>query len=88
MLVKMREIDDERMASVKMKMFGVKTRSVHEWHPAKQLAKRFNVPDPYPSSNLLGVPHLQVFFLKLLEIHIKYLFAFDLFFFLSENSKD
>lgn len=58
----MKEIEgDERLAAVKMKMFGVKTRSVHEWHPAKQLAKRFNVPDPYPSSDLLGVPCLQVF---------------------------
>uniref|UniRef100_A0A0R3RSN5 G-patch domain-containing protein n=1 Tax=Elaeophora elaphi TaxID=1147741 RepID=A0A0R3RSN5_9BILA len=55
---KIKEID-ERLAAVKMKMFGAKTRSVHEWHPAKQLAKRFNVPDPYPSSNLLGVPCLQ-----------------------------
>ncbi|VDK73203.1 unnamed protein product [Litomosoides sigmodontis] len=56
---KMREISDERLAAVKMKEFGVKTRSIHEWHPAKQLSKRFNVPDPYPSSNLIGVPHLQ-----------------------------
>ncbi|EJW88539.1 G-patch domain-containing protein [Wuchereria bancrofti] len=57
---KMKEIEnDERLAAVKMKMFGVKTRLVHEWHPAKQLAKRFNVPDPYSSSNLLGVPRLQ-----------------------------
>ncbi|VDN31547.1 unnamed protein product [Gongylonema pulchrum] len=46
-------------ASSSSKMFGEKTRSAHEWHPAKQLAKRFNVPDPYPSSTLLGVPHLQ-----------------------------
>ncbi|KAK6101856.1 hypothetical protein QQG55_6190 [Brugia pahangi] len=50
---------NERLAAVKMKMFGVKTRLVHEWHPAKQLTKRFNVPDPYSSSNLLGVPRLQ-----------------------------
>lgn len=57
----MRELKgDERLAAVKMKMFGEKTRACHEWHPAKQLAKRFNVPDPYPSSTLLGVPHLQV----------------------------
>ncbi|MCP9259340.1 hypothetical protein DINM_002292 [Dirofilaria immitis] len=51
--------EDERFAAIKMKMFGIKTRSVHEWHPAKQLAKRFNIPDPYPSSSLLGTPHLQ-----------------------------
>ncbi|VDK62105.1 unnamed protein product [Onchocerca ochengi] len=57
---KMKETEsNERFAAVKMKMFGIKTRLVHEWHPAKQLAKRFNVPDPYPSSSLLGVPHLQ-----------------------------
>ncbi|VDN04941.1 unnamed protein product [Thelazia callipaeda] len=54
-------IVDERLAAVKMKMFGEKTRSVYEWHPSKQLAKRFNVPDPYPSSTLLGVPLLKVF---------------------------
>ncbi|EFO24081.2 G-patch domain-containing protein [Loa loa] len=60
---KMREVQktegDRRLAAVTMKMFGVETRSVHVWHPAKQLAKRFNVPDPFPSSNLLGVPCLQ-----------------------------
>ncbi|OZC11650.1 hypothetical protein X798_01513 [Onchocerca flexuosa] len=57
---KMKETEsNERFAATKMKMFGIKTRLIHEWHPAKQLAKRFNVPDPYPSSSLLGVPHLQ-----------------------------
>ena len=27
-----------------------------EWHPHRILCKRFNVPDPYPSSGLVGVP--------------------------------
>uniref|UniRef100_A0A915PBV7 G-patch domain-containing protein n=1 Tax=Setaria digitata TaxID=48799 RepID=A0A915PBV7_9BILA len=57
---KMKEVEsDERLVAVKMKLFGEKTRSVYDWHPAKQLAKRFNVPDPYPSSNFLGVLDLQ-----------------------------
>ncbi|VDK27344.1 unnamed protein product [Anisakis simplex] len=56
----MRNVQDEDLLSaVRMKMFGEKTRQSHEWHPAKQLAKRFNVPDPYPSSNIVGVPCLQ-----------------------------
>lgn len=59
-LVKVKEKDDLRLVAVKMKLFGAKTRLVHEWHPAKQLAKRFNVPEPFPSSDLIGVPSLQV----------------------------
>jgi G patch domain-containing protein 1 len=42
-----------------MKMFGAITREHHEWHPSAQLCKRFNVPNPYPDSNLEGVPHFQ-----------------------------
>ncbi|VDO24610.1 unnamed protein product [Onchocerca flexuosa] len=81
---KMKETEsNERFAATKMKMFGIKTRLIHEWHPAKQLAKRFNVPDPYPSSSLLGVPHLQVFFLatfKNLHEH-SFFFVFNSMFF-------
>ncbi|KHN71097.1 G patch domain-containing protein 1 -like protein [Toxocara canis] len=51
--------DEDRLMAVRMKMFGEMTRQSHEWHPARQLSKRFNVPDPYPSSTLVGVPHLQ-----------------------------
>uniref|UniRef100_A0A0N5A8B8 G-patch domain-containing protein n=1 Tax=Syphacia muris TaxID=451379 RepID=A0A0N5A8B8_9BILA len=57
---KKKEIEDEDLISaVKMKVFGEITRQTHEWHPCKVLLKRFNVPDPYPSSTLVGVPHLQ-----------------------------
>lgn len=28
-----------------------------EWHPHRILCKRFNLPDPYPSSGLVGVPY-------------------------------
>ena len=28
-----------------------------EWHPHRILCKRFNIPDPYPSSGLVGVPY-------------------------------
>lgn len=51
--------DEDLLSAVKMKMFGEITRQMFEWHPCKQMVKRFNVPDPYPSSNLIGVPHLQ-----------------------------
>ncbi len=47
------------MQAVKLKMFGPMTRQNHEWHPARSLCKRFNVPNPYPDSNMEGVPHLQ-----------------------------
>ncbi|MFH4976478.1 hypothetical protein AB6A40_003187 [Gnathostoma spinigerum] len=51
--------DEDRLSAVKMKMFGDLTRQSFEWHPAKDLAKWFNIPDPYPSSMMVGVPHLQ-----------------------------
>lgn len=53
-------MDEDLLSAVKMKMFGEMTRQLHEWHPAKQMIKRFNVPDPYPSSSIVGVPQLQV----------------------------
>lgn len=40
-------------------MFGDKTRTKYEWHPAKDLCKRFNVPNPFPQSSLVGVLELQ-----------------------------
>lgn len=42
-----------------MKIFGEKTRIRYDWHPAKELCKRFNIPDPYPGSALVGVLQLQ-----------------------------
>ncbi|XP_029353949.1 G patch domain-containing protein 1-like [Echeneis naucrates] len=46
---------DDKKAAVKMKMFGKLTRETLEWHPEKLLCKRFNVPDPYPGSALVGL---------------------------------
>lgn len=40
-------------------MFGDMTRTKYEWHPAKDLCKRFNVTNPYPQSSLVGVLELQ-----------------------------
>lgn len=42
-----------------MKMFGKLTRDTFEWHPDKLLCKRFNVPDPYPGSTLVGLPRVK-----------------------------
>ena len=44
------------MKAAKMGMHGKLTRTIHEWHPDKLLCKRFNIPDPYPSSRERGVP--------------------------------
>lgn len=38
-----------------MKLFGPLTRRSYEWHPVSLLCKRFDVPDPYPKSGLVGV---------------------------------
>lgn len=38
-----------------MEMFGKLTRDTLEWHPAKLLCKRFNIPEPYPSSKTVGL---------------------------------
>lgn len=42
-----------------MKMFGEITRTKYKWHPAKELCTRFNVPNPYSESSIVGVPELQ-----------------------------
>ncbi|XP_052215401.1 G patch domain-containing protein 1-like isoform X1 [Dreissena polymorpha] len=41
--------------AAKMKMFGKLTREVHEWHPDNLVCKRFNVPNPYPGSTIVGL---------------------------------
>ncbi|KAM9366274.1 G patch domain-containing protein 1 [Symphorus nematophorus] len=46
---------NDKQAAVNMKMFGKLTRETFEWHPDKLLCKRFNVPDPYPGSGLVGL---------------------------------
>ncbi|GAA6076159.1 G patch domain-containing protein 1 isoform X2, partial [Tachysurus ichikawai] len=50
---------NDKEAAVKMKMFGKLTRDTIEWHPDKLLCKRFNVPDPYPGSAIVGVPKVK-----------------------------
>ncbi|NXG51979.1 GPTC1 protein, partial [Psilopogon haemacephalus] len=52
------DIDDKETA-VKMKMFGKLTRDTFEWHPEKLLCRRFNVPDPYPDSSIVGLPKVK-----------------------------
>ncbi|XP_033621755.1 G patch domain-containing protein 1 isoform X2 [Fukomys damarensis] len=49
----------DKQSAVKMKMFGKLTRDTFEWHPSKLLCKRFNVPDPYPGSTLVGLPRVK-----------------------------
>ncbi|XP_021055687.1 G patch domain-containing protein 1 [Mus pahari] len=49
----------DKQSAVKMKMFGKLTRDTFEWHPDKLLCKRFNVPDPYPGSALVGLPRVK-----------------------------
>ncbi|KAF7667796.1 hypothetical protein LDENG_00045540, partial [Lucifuga dentata] len=50
---------DDKQAAVSMKMFGKLTRESFEWHPDKLLCKRFNVPDPYPGSGVVGLPKVK-----------------------------
>ncbi|KFQ44281.1 G patch domain-containing protein 1, partial [Nestor notabilis] len=52
------DIGDKETA-VKMKMFGKLTRDKFEWHPEKLLCRRFNVPDPYPESSIVGLPKVK-----------------------------
>ncbi|XP_070809131.1 G patch domain-containing protein 1 isoform X3 [Pituophis catenifer annectens] len=47
---------DDKEAAAKMKMFGKLTREKFEWHPDKLLCKRFNIPDPYAESCIVGLP--------------------------------
>ncbi|XP_053463506.1 G patch domain-containing protein 1 isoform X2 [Nycticebus coucang] len=49
----------DKQSAVKMKMFGKLTRDMFEWHPDKLLCKRFNVPDPYPDSTVVGLPRVK-----------------------------
>ncbi|XP_066438288.1 G patch domain-containing protein 1 isoform X1 [Eleutherodactylus coqui] len=50
---------NDKAAAVKMKMFGKLTRDKFEWHPDRLLCKRFNVPDPYPGSTIIGLPKIK-----------------------------
>ncbi|KAL3092353.1 hypothetical protein niasHS_007562 [Heterodera schachtii] len=51
-------VKDERVEAVRLKQFGLATRQKFAWHPARDLCKRFNVPNPYPDSQLVGAPGL------------------------------
>lgn len=50
---------NDKAAAVKMKMFGKLTRDKYEWHPDRLLCKRFNIPDPYPGSTIIGLPKIK-----------------------------
>ncbi|CAN2389385.1 G patch domain containing 1 [Pristimantis euphronides] len=50
---------NDKAAAVKMKMFGKLTRDKLEWHPDRLLCKRFNIPDPYPGSTIIGLPKIK-----------------------------
>ena len=45
----------DQIKAASMKMFGKLTRDNFEWHPHKILCKRFNIPNPYPGSAVVGV---------------------------------
>lgn len=49
----------EQTKAARMKMFGKLTRDTFEWHPNNILCKRFNIPNPYPGSDAVGVPKLR-----------------------------
>ncbi|KAG1688808.1 G patch domain-containing protein 1 [Nymphon striatum] len=49
----------DEMKAAQLKMFGKMTRRKFEWHPEKLICKRFNVPNPYPGSELVGLPKVQ-----------------------------
>ncbi|KAM3877449.1 G patch domain-containing protein 1 [Diretmus argenteus] len=49
----------DKEAAVSMKMFGKLTRETFQWYPDKLLCKRFNVPDPYPGSGVVGLPKVK-----------------------------
>ncbi|KAI8491838.1 G patch domain-containing protein 1 [Branchiostoma belcheri] len=48
------EVSDKAKAAG-MKMFGRLTRDRMEWHPDRLLCRRFNVPNPYPESTVVGL---------------------------------
>lgn len=44
--------DEDKLSAVKMGLFGPMTRQRFEWHPHRDLSKRFNVPQAYPESDV------------------------------------
>ncbi|PFX18747.1 G patch domain-containing protein 1 [Stylophora pistillata] len=49
----------EQAQAASMKMFGKLTRDNFEWYPDNVLCKRFNIPNPYPESRVVGVPKVR-----------------------------
>ncbi|XP_071959371.1 G patch domain-containing protein 1-like isoform X2 [Antedon mediterranea] len=49
----------EQVKAAEMKMFGHLTRNTFEWHPDRLLCKRFNIPDPYLGSSIIGIPTIK-----------------------------
>lgn len=49
----------DQAKAANMKMFGKLTRDSFEWHPENTLCKRFNIPNPYPGSRVVGVPKVR-----------------------------
>ena len=49
----------DQTQAASMKMFGKLTRDNFEWHPENTLCKRFNIPNPYPGSRVVGVPKVR-----------------------------
>ncbi|XP_065184656.1 G patch domain-containing protein 1-like isoform X2 [Sycon ciliatum] len=45
----------DQLSAARANMFGKLTRTTLEWHPDRLVCKRFNVPDPYPNSNFVGL---------------------------------
>ncbi|KAL8590611.1 hypothetical protein ACOMHN_011047 [Nucella lapillus] len=58
-LVEAQTEKNEQAKAAEMKMYGKLTREEMEWHPHNLLCKRFNVPNPYPESDIVGVPGLK-----------------------------
>ncbi|KAL2076804.1 hypothetical protein ACEWY4_027593 [Coilia grayii] len=50
---------NDKESAVKMKMFGKLTRDTFQWYPHTLLCKRFNIPDPYPGSGVVGMPKVK-----------------------------
>ncbi|XP_069113969.1 G patch domain-containing protein 1-like isoform X2 [Argopecten irradians] len=46
----------DQMKAAEMKMYGQLTHEEFEWHPHKLLCWRFNVPNPYAGSSVVGLP--------------------------------
>ena len=49
----------DQTQAASLKMFGKLTRDSFEWHPENTLCKRFNIPNPYPGSRVVGVPKVR-----------------------------